>query len=103
MKKLYALMLFALLLVAAPASAAPGQLVGQRINVYLGTPTTFPANTPFHINHGWGLGATMHPVANGIFGFTLDVDGAPRDADLVFRSTDPAPATGYEYPVLSRS
>jgi F5/8 type C domain len=103
MRKWCALALLGFLLFAAPASASPGEPVGQRINVYLGTPTTFPADTPFHIEHGWGLAATGHPEENGIFAFSLDVDGIPRPADFVLRSTELAQVTGYEYPALNRT
>lgn len=96
-------MLLALLLVAGPAAAGSKEPVGQRISVFLGTPTTFPAGEPFHIRHGWGIGATEHPEQAGIFSFRLDVDGVPRDADFVLRSADTPPKTEYEAPVLNRS
>jgi len=85
---------------AAPASV-PAQ-VGDRVNVYAGTPTTHPAGEAFHIRHGWGIGATAQPEQVGIFDFRLDVDGIPRDADAVLRDTDPAPVTEYDYPILNR-
>jgi hypothetical protein len=103
MTKWFALALVALFLFVAPANASPVQPVGQRINVFSGSPQTFPAGAPFHINHGWALGVTAHPEENGLFGFSLAVDGVQRDADGVLRSTDPAPVTSYDYPELNRS
>jgi hypothetical protein len=97
-----AAMLFALALVAGPAAAASKEPVGPHISVFLGTPTTFPAGEPFHISHGWGIGATEPPAQAGIFGFRLDVDGIPRDADFVVRSTDAPPKTEFDAPVLNR-
>jgi hypothetical protein len=107
MKRFHLFALLALLLLVAPEAAAPAaaanEPVGQRINVYLGSPTSFPANTPFHIQHGWAFGATEHPEQDGIFAFSLNVDGVPRDADFVLRSAESPQAAGYEYPTLSSS
>jgi hypothetical protein len=76
--------------------------VGDRINVFLGTPTTFPAGQPFHIRHGGGIGATVPPEQAGLWEFELDVDGIERRADFVIRNTDPAPTTTLDYPRLNR-
>jgi hypothetical protein len=38
---------------SAPPAAADPVTSGERINLLIGTPTTFPAGTPFHIAHGW--------------------------------------------------
>jgi hypothetical protein len=95
--------LLALVLAAGPAAADPKEPVGDRISVFLGTPTSFAAGKPFHIRHGWGIGATEPPERAGLFGFRLDVDGVPRGADFVIRTTDPAPKTEFESPVLNRS
>jgi hypothetical protein len=89
MKKLLvaALAVASVLLLGGPASATQGVPVGDRINVLRGTPTTFPANTPFHIGHGWsgpGGGCCVTPAV-GIWSFALDVDGAPRAEDFVTR------------------
>src|SRR2546426_4386273 len=92
----------ATLLLAVPAAAdSPKVPVGEKINVLLGSPTTFPAGTPFHIRHGWGLAPADQAI--GIWSFRLDVDGVPRDPDFVLRSTDPVPSTGYEYPIPNRA
>jgi hypothetical protein len=95
--------LLAFLLLASPAATKPKEPVGQPISVLQGSPTSVPAGAPFHIRHGWGLGATEHPEQIGIFSFQLDVDGVPRDADYVVRETEPAPVTAYDYPLLTRA
>ena len=87
------------------AGVAPGSQpvpVGDRVNVFIGTPTTFPAGESFHIRHGWGLGATDIPEQAGLWSFELEVDGVRRSADLITRSTDPAPTTAFEHPLLNR-
>jgi hypothetical protein len=97
---------FATLAVASVlTSAAPASVpepVGERIDVLAGTPTTFPTGQPFHVRHGWGVGVTPPPDLAGRFWFELDVDGTSRPPDAVERSTDPAPETGLDAPVLNR-
>jgi hypothetical protein len=61
------------------------------------------AGAPFDIQHGFGLGANEPPTQAGIYAFRLDVDGVPRAADFVDRSTDAPPKTVYDGPVLNRS
>jgi hypothetical protein len=56
---------------ALPAVAK--EPVGPPINILVGPPTTFPAGTPLHIKHGWGLDGSMDAV--GKLGFALEVDG----------------------------
>lgn len=90
--------LVVLLLLAAPtATADRPQPVGEQINVFIGTPDTFPADTPFHIMHGW---ASDPPEARpyGLYDFVLEVDGIPWDEDFVLRSFDP----DLEYPLVQR-
>jgi F5/8 type C domain-containing protein len=87
---------------AGQATAAQSDPVGARINVFAGTPTTFPAGEAFHITHGWGVGATDPPNAAGLWEFRLDVDGVPRAPDIVERSAGAPPQAGYEFPLLSR-
>jgi hypothetical protein len=77
--------------------------VGAAISVFRGAPTTFAAGAPFYIQHGFGLGANEPPTQAGIYAFRLDVDGVPRAADFVDRSTDAPPKTVYDGPVLNRS
>jgi hypothetical protein len=84
------------------ASASAPAPVGERIDVYLGSPTTFPAGQPFNIRHGWGIGPTEAASA-GIYSFRLDVDGTARPADDVARSTGSPPTAEYELPILNRT
>jgi len=77
----------ALLAFAVPAAADSKERIGERINVLLGTPTSYPANTPFHVAHGWILfdpGATP-PEAVGKWFSTLDLDNQPVDVSFVER------------------
>jgi hypothetical protein len=87
---------------AGTAPASPPEPVGAKINVFLGTPTTFVAGQPFHILHGWGVGATDGPEQAGLWKFQLEMDGVEREADFVIRSADPAPKTDFERTVLNR-
>jgi hypothetical protein len=91
MKKLLvgAMAVMSVLLLGSPASATQGEAVGDRINLLLGTPTTYPANTPFHILHGWGPNEQFRPAAIGGYSFALDVDGVPRAEDFVIRDAIP--------------
>jgi hypothetical protein len=78
-----------LLVFAIPAAAVPRARIGQRINVLLGTPTTFPANQPFHVAHGW-IGFLHEPQqdhfqAIGKFAFRLELDGQAVEPDFVDR------------------
>jgi hypothetical protein len=104
MKKVLAFSLAALSLLLLPVAATATQRepVGQRINVLVGFPNTFPAGASFHIGHGWGIGATDLPEQAGIYSFRLDVDGVPRDEDFVLRTADPPAETGFPYPLLNR-
>src|SRR4051794_4784226 len=77
----------ALVVLAAPAGAGARERIGDRINVLLGTPTSYPANTPFHVARGWirfDPGATP-PEAVGKWFVTLDLDGEPVDTSFVER------------------
>ena len=77
----------ALLALAVPAAADPQERIGDRINVFLGTPTSYPANTPFHVVHGWVEfdPGTTPPEAVGKWFVTLDLDGQPVDVSVVER------------------
>jgi F5/8 type C domain len=94
--------LLVLVVAAAPAAAAPAEPVGDQISVLLPTPTTFAAGAPFHIQHGWGSGGSEPATQAGIYGFGLDVDGAPRAADTVVRTAAAPPTTVYDGPLLTR-
>lgn len=104
MKKLVAIGAAVLALLAPAVATAAGdkEPVGDRINVLRGSPTTFPERTPFHIRHGWGIGATDPPTQAGIYSFRLDVDGVARSPDFIVRTTDAPPVTAYESPLLNR-
>jgi peptide/nickel transport system substrate-binding protein len=79
----------ALIAAGAPAAAGPQERIGPRINVLLGTPTTFPGLQPFHVVHGWvgGVSSTDYD-AFGRYSFSLEVDGQPVKADFVERTSD---------------
>lgn len=67
-------------LTAVPVMAVPNQAVGDRVNLLLGD-QSFPASTPFHIDHGFG-----HEVGDNTIGlsdFVLDMDGTTLTADFV--------------------
>jgi hypothetical protein len=85
-----------------PAPAADQEPVGPRINVLLGTPASYPAGEPFHIEHGWGITPDDPPAVAGVYSFSLDVDGVPRPADLVIRTTTSTPTSGFDVPILNR-
>ena len=69
---------------AAPALAAPrNQPIGDRVDLRDGD-QTFPASTPFHINHGFVFLVGDRTV--GLTDFVLDMDGTPLRADFVTRT-----------------
>jgi len=76
--KILILFLGSLLLVGAvsPAMAAE-EPVGERINVLIEEPFTYPAGEPFFVGHGWS-DAPLPQVPIGRFGFTLEVDGVDQ-------------------------
>jgi hypothetical protein len=85
--------LAALLVFTLPAAAVPRARTGERINVLLGTPTTFPANQPFHVAHGWILlprDNENSPQTIGEYAFRLEVDGQTVEPDFVDRWVEPA-------------
>src|SRR5712691_9015051 len=66
---------------AAPSMAAPKhQAVGDRLDLRAGD-QTFPASTPFHIDHGFAF--TIGDKTIGLDNFVLDMDGAPLTADYI--------------------
>jgi hypothetical protein len=76
--------MLALAISAMPAGATSKEPVGDRINVLLGFPTTFAAEAPFNIRHGWQISADNDAI--GKFSFALDIDGTPRDFDFVLKT-----------------
>jgi hypothetical protein len=71
-------------LAATTTIAAPrDQPVGDRVDLRDGD-QTFPASTPFHIDHGFAF--TIGDNTIGLSDFVLDMDGTPLTADFVRRS-----------------
>jgi hypothetical protein len=75
----------AVLVVAAPASANNVPEAGSRINIGA-PPSTFPANTPFHVTHGFGcgfseVGCPETTVSGSLF--SLYVDGVRQPSKVV--------------------
>jgi hypothetical protein len=71
-------------LTATTMIAAPrDQPVGDRVDLRDGD-QTFPASTPFHIDHGFAF--TIGDNTIGLSDFVLDMDGTPLTADFVRRS-----------------
>ena len=74
MKKFPILIFFVLaLLVVAPVFAREHEPFGNRIDITVSGHQEYPANTPFHINHGWMEIPPGGPTGQ-IF-FELEVDG----------------------------
>ena len=67
-------------LTAAPAMAVPNQPVGDRVNLLDGD-QTFPASTPFHIDHGFVFAIGENTI--GLDNFVLDMDGTVLTADFI--------------------
>ncbi len=75
----------AMLVVAAPATADSKTPTGTRIGLYV-PPTTFPANTPFYVQHGFGCPTGTNSVGGCQFGtgtFSLYVDGVLQPSTIV--------------------
>lgn len=74
MKKLLLILILVMALVpTAPVSAGPKQPIGE-LMTWGPIEDTFPANTPFHREHGWtSMPWGEYPI--GGFGFVLEVDG----------------------------
>ena len=88
----------------APANAQARAPVGDRIDVARGEPTTFLADTPFHVRHGWAtcVGSGEGMLANGRLRIELDVDGVERSPSYVEVSMAPEEETGLPCDVISR-
>lgn len=79
----------------APAGAQLHEPIGDRINIFSGTPASFPRGTPFHIRHGWLVDSDgIDDDAIGRFRFRLEVDGVSRREDFVQRSVIPGDESG---------
>jgi hypothetical protein len=68
---------------AGPSMAARNEVVGDRLDLRDGD-QSFPASTPFHIEHGFAF--TIRDNTIGLSDFVLDLDGIPLSADFVRRS-----------------
>ncbi|HEX9867256.1 MAG TPA: hypothetical protein VGC99_01455 [Candidatus Tectomicrobia bacterium] len=92
MKKI-AVLLGAVSIVFLTAPAQPHERVGQKIDLFGAPEQEYPANEPFNISHGWGLGPGETTM--GLYDFDLEVDSAFRPHDFVDRiqvdKTDPPP------------
>ena len=80
--KRFVFLLFAsvtLLLITSPLLAAQPAPVGERINVLFHNPEEYPADTPFHILHGWLFNVV--DAQPGHFDFMLEVDGVVQKND----------------------
>jgi len=83
-------LLFVLVLVmAAPATAAGRETVGDKISIFFSQPDRieFPAEEPFHISHGHGL-EPGDASSIGVFDFALLVDDVVVDEDYVQQVVD---------------
>lgn len=90
------------LAVAGPADAnRSAEPVGERLGLfaYLEGPGSFPADTPFHVRHGWisPVGQERHHTAWGSYDFTLALDGTLLEPDAVVMEFD------QDHPVWGRS
>ena len=86
MRRISTAVLLGLLVVAAlgaPVSAVQPGPTGNRINLFAGD-QDYPANTAFHVRHGFGLDQTATAV--GKYEFKLKIDGVYQTADF-FRVT----------------
>jgi hypothetical protein len=86
-----------LLILATPAMADPRMLVCYgdpdcRINVLQGTPEAYPAGEPFFIIHNVYVYTGVVPVANGLSGFALEVDGVYVEPSWNFKGGGGWPA-----------
>jgi hypothetical protein len=84
---LFLALIGSMLVVAAPATANSKPTTGQRISLYA-PPTTFPAGTPFYVEHGFicalsDVGCIKTQIS-GLSSFSLYVDGVlqPSTVDV---------------------
>lgn len=73
------------MLIPSNVLAKPKQPTGDRINLN-GGDQTFAAGEPFHIIQGWVF--EPHPNRQGLFSFSLQVDGSEVDENYVDHSKD---------------
>lgn len=73
-----------------PVAADQPAPVGDQISVLGGTPIEYPADTPFHVIHGWGIGVDQSLGGAGLLDFHLWLDGGWVEPD--FRVIEATPA-----------
>jgi len=83
------ILLLALSLTAVVPATAAEAPVGTRVNIVVGVPATLPADTAFHVLHGWGIQTNL-VTGVGAADFRLDVDGIELGAGKLVNTT-PAP------------
>jgi hypothetical protein len=90
------------LTVALPASANGIPTTGTQINIRF-PPATYPANTPFYVEHGFGclLDSDSASCANASTAFVLWVDGvqqpSQKDVSVVYNTFIGAKLLGVSY------
>ena len=89
------------MLASSSAVAAPPGGSGGQISVLFPPPTTaYPANTAFHVSHGWGFDRSAERPA-GRYLFLLEIDGAPQGRGRMVRTHDGTSQTAlwlYDFP-----
>ena len=78
-KRILLVLLISLFVLAIPVAAKTDKTVGEQIHLFIDTPETFPADTPFHIMHGW----VLYPSEDGPIG--LHVTCTPISVPLTIR------------------
>ena len=87
MKKLALILALVLATIAAPAGATTKEPIGPTISPLTGHPTTFAANSPFHVANCWILAPDTQAI--GHYRIALSVDGATVEPSFTeFGSTD---------------
>jgi hypothetical protein len=92
------------LALALPMSGSTRDRIPERISV-TGAPSTFAANAPFRVEHGWSscIGEADDLLASGRLAFELDVDDVPVRASFTDVSRLTREQTGYPCDVINRS
>jgi hypothetical protein len=85
-KTIIFLTIAALLIVVSPAIAARSLPTSPKINILYGVDIDFPANSAFHIAHGWSIDlATESRAVLARADFELQIDGVYVAEDFVTR------------------
>jgi hypothetical protein len=87
MKKLALIVALVLATIVAPAGATTKEPIGPTISPLTGHPTTFAADSPFHVANCWNLAPDTQAI--GHWSISLSVDGATVEPSFTeFGSTD---------------